>query len=50
MCFQVLRDFIIYQERHILPNERLLTFMNVTVQLQPIHMQSSGDKGFGKCD
>ena len=50
MCFQVLRDFIIYQERHILPNERLLTFMNVTVQLQPIHMQSSVDKGFGKCD
>ena len=50
VCFQVLRDFIIYQERHILPNERLLTFMNVTVQLQPIHMQSSVDKGFGKCD
>lgn len=40
-CFQILRDFPIYQERHILPNERLLTFMNVTVQLQPIHMQSS---------
>lgn len=50
MCFQILRDFIIYQERHILPNERLLTFMNVTVQLQPIHMQNSVDKGFGKCD